>query len=364
MVRLFGSDLTRADVEALTGNMDQLGGVLPFELSDGPARGVRALRFETGSGLRITALADRALDLAHADFGGVPLCWRSRNGDMAPTYFESGDERWLRTFFGGLLTTCGLTNFGPPGADDHGAHGLHGRVNCLPARNVTWSQEWHGDEYVLEASGTITEARVFGEHLVLHRRLRTHLGSSSLWLDDTVTNQGFERTPHMILYHCNVGFPLLADGSRVYTSHLEVRPRDDEARKGMTGWDRVTGPQAGFDEQVFVHTPRACGDGRAVAALVNDRLRGGEGLGLAIYFDPQQLPALFQWRMLGQGMYVMGLEPANCPTIEGRSEAEQRGTLPYLDPGEQRSYSLEFRVLTTREEIDEVVGRIDEANGA
>jgi hypothetical protein len=358
MARLFGVELTRAEVEARIGNIDQLGGVLPFELSDGPAQGVRALRFDTGSGLCITALADRALDLAHAGFGGIPLCWRSPNGDMAPTYFESGNERWLRTYFGGLLTTCGLTNFGPPGDDEHGTHGLHGRVNCLPARNVAWRQEWRGDEYVLEVSGTITETRVFGERLVLQRRLYTHLGSSSLWLQDTVTNQGFERTPHMILYHCNAGFPLLAQGSKVYISHAEVQPRDDEARRGLGAWNTVTDPQPGFDEQVFIHTPQPLDDGRAVAALVNDRLRDGEGLGLAIYFDPQQLPALFQWRTLGQGIYVMGVEPANCPTIEGRAEAKERGTLPHLEPGEQRSYELEFRVLTTREEIDDIVERI------
>lgn len=358
MVRLYGNELTRAEFERLTGNIDQIGGVLPFELTDGPARGVRALRFDTGSGLHVTALADRALDLAHADFGGVPLCWRSPNGTIAPTYAESDDDRWLRTFFGGLLTTCGLTNFGPPGEDAHGDHGLHGRVNGLPARQVECRQAWQGDEYMLEVSGTITESRVFGEHLVLRRRLRTHLGSSSLWLEDTVTNQGFDRTPHMLLYHCNVGFPLLGPGARVYTSHTGIRPRDEAARRGLEHWDQVVGPQPGFAEQVFIHSPQPCRDGRAVAAVVNDHLRDGAGLGLAVYFDPQQLPALIQWRMLGQGTYVMGLEPANCPTIEGRIEAERQGTLPYLEPGEQRSYHLEFRALTSRTEIDEVVKRI------
>ena len=360
MVRLFGRDLSRAAVEALTGNPDQVGGILPFELTDGPARGVRALRFATGSGLSVTALADRALDLAHADFGGVPLCWRSPNGDMAPGFFESGGDHWLRTFFGGLLTTCGLTSFGPPGEDAYGTHGLHGRVNALPARDVAWKQEWRGDVCLLEASGTIVEARMFGERLVLRRRLWTYLGTSSLWLEDTVTNEGFDRTPHMMLYHCNVGFPLLAEGARIHVSHENMQPRDDDARVGESVWDQVTAPQPGFKEQVFIHVPRACADGRAVAAVVNESLLGGSGLALAIYYDPRELPALVQWRMLGPGTYVVGLEPANCPTIEGRSVAWQRGTLPYLEPGEQRSYHLEFRVLGTRGEIADMVRSIDQ----
>lgn len=94
-----------------------------------------------------------------------------------------------------------------------------------------------------------------------------------------------------------------------------------------------------------------CSDGRAVALLWNPALRAGRGLGLAIRFDPQQLPALFTWRMLGHGTYVMGMEPANCPTIEGRIEAEKRGTLPFLEAGESRTYDLEFDVLTDADEF-------------
>jgi hypothetical protein len=40
----------------------------------------------------------------------------------------------------------------------------------------------------------------------------------------------------------------------------------------------------------------------------------------------------------------MAAEPANCPTIEGRIEAERRGTLPMLEPGESREYELQFDV--------------------
>ncbi|HEX6506669.1 MAG TPA: aldose 1-epimerase family protein [Chloroflexota bacterium] len=363
MVRLFGTELTRREVETRIGRLDQIGGVQPFELTDGRARGVRALRLITGSGLSVTSLIDRALDLAHAEFRGIPLCWRSENGDVAPTYYEPEDDEWLRTHFGGLVTTCGLTNFGPAGSDGYGTFGLHGRVSCLPAAGVRWSEEWQGDECMLEVSGTVAQTRVFGENLHLHRRVRTWLGSSSLWLDDTVANHGSERTPHMILYHWNPGFPILSESSRLYVSHEAMRPRDPEAAKGLEVWDRGGPPQAGFKEQVFVHTPIACADGRAVAALVNRGLLDGQGLGISIHFDPQQLPAFIQWRMLGQGTYVMGLEPANCPTIEGRVEAGRRGTLPFLEPGEQRSYSLELRVLDGSQQIDTVIQQIDDANG-
>lgn len=362
-MELFGMRLTRQEVESSIGRLDQIGGILPFELIDGRARGVRALRFTTGSGLSFTSLADRALDLAHAEYRGVPLCWRSANGDATPTYYDPDDDRWLRMFFGGLMTTCGLTNFGPAGHDQYGTFGLHGRINCLPAERVSVSQEWEGDECVLAVEGTTRQTRAFGEDLQVQRRISTRLGSSSLRVDDTVTNNGFARTPHMILYHCNGGFPILSEGAELHVSQSGMRARDAQAEQGIEVWSTATAPQPHFEEQVFIHTPIACADGRAAVALVNRDLCAGEGLGLSIHFDPKQLPALIQWRMLGEGMYVMGIEPANCPTIEGRVEAEQRGTLPFLEPGETRRYELEFRVLDGREDIDGVVAAIDQANG-
>lgn len=51
-----------------------------------------------------------------------------------------------------------------------------------------------------------------------------------------------------------------------------------------------------------------------------------------------------QWKQVGQGTYVLGLEPANC-LGEGRSAARERGTLVELAPGEVRSYALEMKVL-------------------
>jgi hypothetical protein len=278
-----------------------------------------------------------------------------------PTYYYPGEDGFLRQFFGGLMTTCGLTNFGPGGIDRYGTVPLHGHIDNLPAADVRWTAEWQGDECILTIEGTVRQTRLFGENLRLDRRISTRLGSRSLRIEDTVTNEGAERMPHMILYHCNGGFPLLTEDACLHVSASAMRPRDAEAEKGVDVWDRGAPPQPGFKEQVFVHTPVACTDGRAAAALINHDLQGGEGLGLAVRFDPAQLPAMMQWRMLGQGTYVMAVEPANCPTIEGRKVAEERGTLPFLEPGESRRYALEFQVLTSRTKIDALVREIQEA---
>jgi hypothetical protein len=48
---------------------------------------------------------------------------------------------------------------------------------------------------------------------------------------------------------------------------------------------------------------------------------------------------------MGEGTYVLGLEPANCSGIAGRAAARKAGDLPYLAPGESRRYALEIEVV-------------------
>ena len=362
MALLFGRQMTRRQLREYTGSTGQVAGITPFELRDGRAAGVDAVRIQNGSGLDVTLLAGRALDIAYATFDGMSLCWRSATGDAAASYYEPEELEWLRTFYGGLLTTCGLTGFGPPANDAHGRVGQHGRISSLPAENVSWSETWDGDECTFEVRGTVRQAAVYGENLSMSRRIWTGLGSTSLWLEDVVTNEGFTSTPHMILYHCNAGFPLLSEGARLYVSHSSVEPRDEVASESLSDWDTVIAPQPGFEEQVFVHRVVPCSDGLAHAVLANPAMREGRGLALALRFDPEELPAFINWRMMGQGTYVMGMEPANTPTIKGREHAAETGVLPFLEPGESRRYRLEFQVLLDSASIDQAIQEIESAN--
>jgi len=342
---LFGQRLNREAVQARVGSLAQIGGIAEFNYAAGRGRGVRAVRLDTGV-LSVEVVVDRALDIAHAAYRGAPFVWRSANDIAAPAFYEAAGDEWLRSFFGGWLTTCGLANFGPPGSDQWGTFGQHGRINNLPAESYSAQTHWEGDRCILEVTGTMRETKALGEKLVLHRCWRTELGSSALHLRDRVVNEGGIRTPHMILYHCNAGFPLLGPQTRVYVSHGNVEPRDAEAKAGLDVWDRGGEPEAGFAEQVFIHTPRACADGKARAAILRDDLLDGAGLGFEIAFDLDTLPALFTWRKLDYGDYVMSVEPANTPAIQGREYAQAHGMLPFLEPGEQRTYELLFSALS------------------
>ncbi|MDQ2993158.1 MAG: aldose 1-epimerase family protein [Candidatus Eremiobacteraeota bacterium] len=333
-----------AELRRRMGDLSRLAGITPIVFSDGRAQGVHALELRSGSGLSATLVVDRALDALELTYCGIPLTWLGPGGLTSPRSYVPTTEEFERSFFGGLVTTCGLTAFGPPGSDEWGTWSQHGRVNWLPAHVSEAAVDWDAPEPHIRVSGVVREARMFGENLRLQRSWTMPIGRNQLVLRDRVVNDGGRSEPHMMLYHCNAGYPLLDEDTVWTVSQTAVTPRDLEAAKAITTWNRGGPPQADFREQVFIHEPEADARGWAFATVTNSRLRNG--LSLRISYRPQQLPALFTWRMLGYGTYVMAAEPANCATIQGRVQAKHDGTLPMLKPGEAREYELRFEVLS------------------
>ena len=67
-------------------------------------------------------------------------------------------------------------------------------------------------------------------------------------MTDTVKNEGFRRVPHTILYHCNMGYPLLQSDSKFSIPHSAVRPRTPFAEEMLPRLDEILPPQDALDE--------------------------------------------------------------------------------------------------------------------
>lgn len=344
MARLYGKDYTHQELARRTGLMEQVAGVRLFELADGWGRGGRAASLRTGSGFSATILVDRGLDIYDADFRGAALAWVSPIGPKHPAFFEEPGYGWLRGFYGGLCITCGVTNAGAPSVDQGEPLGLHGRFSNSPASNVNYGGYWQGDDYIVFIEGEIRQARVFNENLLVHRRIEAVAGASALTIEDTVSNEGFQSQPHMMLYHINLGFPVVDNGSRLITPARSVTPRDDIARPGIKEYDRFTDPIPGYSEQVFYHDMQADDSGHVTAAIVNPGFDDGKGLGVYVRYRQRELPRFIEWKMTGEDVYTVGLEPANC-LVEGRAKERERGFLQFLAPGEKRTYHVEIGVV-------------------
>jgi hypothetical protein len=331
--------------------MWQLGGVKPMVLDEGPEWGVHIAEFRTGGGLNFAVLLDRGMDIGWAEYRGVPLAWQSTVGPIAPAFFEPEGLGWLRGFHGGLLATCGLTYAGAPCLDEGQELGLHGRISYAPARKVYCDGEWEGDEYLMWAQGEMREAVIFGENVVLRRRIWSLLGEKRFFINDTVINEGYHTTPHMILYHINIGFPIVDATTELLTSPAQVRPRDAVAEEGFGQYNYFQEPTPEYAEQVFYHDLTPDTEGFVHVALVNPAFQGGQGIGIYVTYRQAELPYFTEWKQMGEGDYVVGLEPANC-LVEGRAVDRAAGRLQFLEPGESRAYHLEIGVLESPGEIE------------
>ncbi|HLN55886.1 MAG TPA: aldose 1-epimerase family protein [Bacteroidales bacterium] len=318
------------------GNQSQLGGTRHYILSDGWGRNMRCIDVDSGSGLRYTILPDRGMDISLASFKGTNLVYLTCNSETHPAFYEPENIGWLRTFNGGLLTTCGLTYLGAPVNDNGEELGLHGRYSTIPAKQVCDLSHWEGEEHIIKIKGTSEEGFMFGNKLRLERELITVAGKNSIHITDTVTNFGFNQSPYTILYHMNLGYPLLDENAELIIDPISTTPRDEVAEKGINDIRKFTTPQPGFKEQVFDHLMKAQSGGMASATLQNK----GLGISLQIRFDTSTLPYLVQWKNMGQGDYVLGLEPCNTPG-KNRKLLRESNMLPVLGPGESRTLRVE-----------------------
>ena len=368
MVELYGQTLTRRQVAERSGMLSQFAGVRLMTLGDGVERGIRMLEFRTGSGLRFTALVDRALDIADCDYKGQAIGWHSPAGFRHPglhDYEGEGGLAWARSF-SGLLVTCGLDhilgpeevpaeNYNYPGKST-ARHSLHGRVGMIPARLTGYGEAWDGERCVLWAEGIVQQAAVFGENLHLLRRIEADVGGNEIRISDRVVNQGFSRTPHMFFYHINVSYPLVDDGARYAAPIRDVvwaAHAGDSYRAQDVGYRTLPGPQKRFREQVWQHELGADADGTVPVAVMNDRL----GLGFEVVTRKHQLPCMYQWQNFQAGQYAMGIEPSTHNVL-GDNAARERGEMIWLEHGDHRSYETTLRILDGEGELSAAQDRI------
>ena len=311
-----------------------------FTFNDGAAKNVRAVRVSTGGGLVFTILPDRGMDIWRAEYLGQTFSWLSPCGPKAPEHLEHGDLAWLRNWPGGLLTGTGLQNVGSPCDYNGEHHTLHGRLSNLPAGDVS-IQHIHDDQgHHIEISGTVCDAAVFGINLELKRTIRCTAGLNEIQIQDTITNCGFRPSPAQILYHINLGWPLLSENSVLIAQPHDIQPRNEEAAAHIKTWDQAEAPQAGFQEQCFYHDLPADEEGYAKMSLCNPV----NGLCFTLSYCKKELPVFTQWKQMGQGEYVMGLEPGTCHP-EGLAEEDAKfHNLRILNHGESFTTHLSLEI--------------------
>jgi len=264
-------------------------------------------------GLAFDVLPERGLDLGATWWGSTPLAWRS------PNPVDPGPGRgWEERFLGGLLATCGPDNIGEP----RGSSGQHGTHHLTPATEVRWSRERVGAAWQVRVTGTVAHTSLGGPRILVERSIVASTGTASVEVRDVVRNVGDEPVGVPLLYHVNLGAPLLRPGAR-----LEVDADETVVREPLpTGRDPLlTPPPArGLAPVVAEHV----GVRGARATLVGDH----EHPSVVVTWTGDTLPRLCTWSWPASGAYVLGVEPTNAPLFGPERDLPHAGA-PILEPG-------------------------------
>jgi len=328
-------------MNAYIGHDTQYYGIEEHRLVGGKGDGMRLLQVRNGIGLEFTVSEDRCADISRLSFRGINMNYFSACGYVAPAYYDCIGAGFQKSFTAGFLTTCGLTAAGAPCEDNGEQLPLHGTIANTPADHVWWEEK----DRELQIHAAVKDEVQFNGKLLLERTITCSLDRNEMKITDRVTNRGDAPSPLMIMYHMNMGYPLLSEKSQIWIPSDSVRARDAHAQEGIGEWDRFLPPSAGFVEQCYYHEFSSQGK----AAIYNPAISQG----LEITFDPKQLGCFTQWKMCGVRDYALGLEPGNCYP-DGRDVMRREGKLRMLDAGECADFEVSIRMISGEKEWDKI----------
>ena len=298
--------------------------------AEGRGKGVDLFRVTNLAGLDFDILIDRAMGIGQLRVDGKLISYTSETGIVHPAYYEKDGFGWLRSFGGGFLATCGLQQVGEPCQ----GHGLHGRIDNIPAQEISWRRWWDGNLLWAEVSGVMYEACHQGEYLSLRRKIRLNHKEKRIWIEDVAENHGSIPSPFMLLYHINMGAPFLIPGTKVLLPESNIQTFDSAAANHAECSHLVPDVSDERLDLLWLHHPKQTS--KQQTAIVDNGIQK-----VQITWSSDTLPILGQWELLQPRGYVLALEPTNTH-LQGQAWENASGTLRYLMPDETYLTSLEF----------------------
>lgn len=292
-------------------NQEQLCYVRESTLRKGKAVGQTVLDVYNGA-FHFSVLPDKGMDIYTLSHKGDNISFISKNG------LTNGEDDFMPAFPGGFLYTCGLEAIGrQPNLP------MHGSYHNIPADN--YSCECDGKD--ISISGAVRSSALFGRNIILKRTIKTQYGSSEIELTDVIQNEGFVSEKIIYLYHFNLGYPFLDEGTYIEAdikSTQGVTPFAEKRKKDMLV---MTNP-VDAEEQCFCHVPKA-GDIRVISPNLKKSIR--------FCYDTKNLLHLIEWKSMVAGDYALGIEPACSPLVGERQYIT-------LDAGKNIEISFKIKI--------------------
>lgn len=268
-------------------NLIQTTSLRRYTITEGREKGLEVIDCDNGR-LRFLLNVSKACDMMQLYHGGVNLSFVSKNG------FHPRELVFANRFEGGMIYTCGLDSLGErEGFEEHGS------IHNVPAEILR--AECSEEGIVVEA--LIRDTCVGGKNLVIRRKITTAIGSDTVRLEDVLTNRSYRDEPYCLLYHVNVGYPMLDEGARIEIDSETCLPRTECAARQLDSACRIDAPVPEAEETCYYFDPK-----NGKASLVNDSL----GKRFQVLYSRDTLPHFLGWKSLASGDFAVGLEPATA----------------------------------------------------
>lgn len=312
--------------------------------------GVKIANVHNGGNLEATVLIDRCMDLYQVRYKGVNMNYISPAGIISPQYYNVENKEWLRGFFVGQLTTCGLQNIGNPFINDNLPLGMHGRISFAPAENYCSQRIFNQNDNSIILTGHMREATLFGENLLLNRRYEFNYKNDEILITDTISNNSSTDTKFMYLLHLNFGYPFLSDKCEISVRSKNVVPRDEHAKDNMDNYDTIPLPSKNFVECCYFHEMEADQEGLTGYCIYNNEL----DIGVEVEYRLEDLPYFCQWNMFGYNEYVIGLEPMNSFLDGPKIQDDVDNKIPTIEGYGSRKHEIKLRYFSGRSNYEKI----------
>ncbi len=265
-------------------NACQVGYLRRYEYTDGKMRGIKVIEIDNGV-LRFTLNESKALDVMQLWHKGVNVSFVSKNG------FSANDNDFLKRFEGGMLYTCGIDSAG-------GREGyvMHGTLHNIPAL-VKVLDDANGT-FIVKAE--MSDSALFGKNVKFIRTVKTELNSQKVEITDEIINCGTKDVDYCVLYHVNIGYPMLDKGVTIASDAVEVQARGEWAKKRMQDRTVFSDNVDNEDERCYFIKNKT-----GKVTVENKSLDKK----FTLKYSGDHLDKMVQWCSSASGDYALGLEP-------------------------------------------------------
>ncbi len=289
-------------------NFEQVASLRRYTITDGRGKDLEVIDCDTGK-LRFLLNVTKALDVMQMYHKGENVSFLSKNA------FSARETDFISRFEGGMLYTCGLDSVG--GRDGYPLHGTFHNMNAEVTRAEC-------SEAGITVEATIRSTALFGRNLVMYRRVSADILGESLKIEDRLVNRGFGNEDYCLLYHINIGYPMLNEGALIEANVSENYPRTPWSETNKATFLQMESPVPLKEETCYflkLAEPKV--------SLKNEK----NGKRFSLAYSADTLPCFIEWKSMASSDYALGFEPAT-------TYLDDKFAYKTLAPEEEVTFSL------------------------